>query len=166
MIKNVIEEKLEVLKGEPWVAIGRAGDMLWIGFGDDIEYTNPVGRVRTVSAYALHLQCPWRIVEEKSIIIASYDIYQPASQMLGKKDFDWDVHGNNLFDEKADEIHRRLKTEIITVNSVLADQYGGIKLDFDNGLVLEVFINSCEQKENWRMLDNKLGPHFVVFERH
>ena len=74
-------EYINLLIGEPLSEIGRAANMLWMGFGKDVKTTNLKGQERTVSEYALHVQCAWRMIYKKEIIIGNNDFYQLTERM-------------------------------------------------------------------------------------
>ena len=135
--------------------IGRASNLVWLIFSDDREPNRE---------YALHIQCPWRICDEKQyILLASDDIYQPNSSMERSEDFDWDSFGNSLFDEK---IHLLFpEEERIFVKQISFSRRNDFKIVFSNNLILEAFIDtSLKDSECWRFFErgNK-DKHLVVF---
>src|ERR1700753_129595 len=71
-----LESCLQVLLGLPLSIVRNAADMKVFHFGTIRPH--PSGR-GTVGAYALHLQCPWRIVAEKTIVTGTSDRFvEPA----------------------------------------------------------------------------------------
>lgn len=91
----------EELVGKSVCKIGRATAMCWIHFGRPVEI-ELLGRKRILGEFALDLDCPWRIRNSSGgIDLGSADMFVPASRHVLDVDFNWDVQGNNLFDEKA-----------------------------------------------------------------
>ena len=74
-----IDNYLKLLLNQPLLAIGRASNMLWVGFGKEIECTNFRGQKVKKSSIALHVQSSWRIIDtkRKEIIVAQSDFYFP-----------------------------------------------------------------------------------------
>lgn len=91
--------------------------------------------------------------------------YSPSSEWDGYiEDFDWDIQGNNRFDE-------RIKTFLsdkgrLKVKKIESDEVGGLKVFLPDGYKLEVFPDSSEddeQSEHWRFFNRKdNSPHFVA----
>lgn len=48
----------------------------------------------------LHIQCPWRIIKGKKLLIGSRDIYETLPDINYDE---WDVFGNSLFDKYLEE---------------------------------------------------------------
>ncbi|WP_405288857.1 hypothetical protein [Methanobrevibacter sp.] len=139
-----IEKYLRMLKKQRVAAIGRAADMLWIIFED----TNAACSARTIS---LHVQSSWRITntEKKSIIVASLDMYFPKSSEEYTDDFEWDIQGNNLFDEKSANWLENAGD--IFIDEVQMDLWGDLRLSFSNGDQMEVFVDVSDETECWRI---------------
>lgn len=144
---------------------GRASNLFWLGFGELISVTRK-GETKTVAEYALNIQCSWRISKGEKILVASRDFYSPFSGWEEDNgDFDWDVQGNNRFDERIKPFLESVQGNII-VESIESDDVGGLKVFLSEGFVLEVFPDSSEDDEYsefWRFFNRKDGsPHFVV----
>ena len=149
------------LKNKGSTSIGRASDMVWIGFGNTIKIRDFRGIEVKKEEYALHIQCPWRIIKDNKIILANYDIYVPKNCNC-VENFDWDVKGKNLFDEKI----IKLKEKII--NSVVRDvtyyEYGDVNIFMENDYQINVFVNGSNKEEYWRFIDNTENKHIICFE--
>ncbi|MBE6870646.1 MAG: hypothetical protein E7491_01695 [Ruminococcaceae bacterium] len=155
--------------GKPLTWIGRAIDMGTIGFGEKHETIDYKGQKVMKAEYALHLQTPWRIVDEKTseIIVASYDMYVPRSDSEYteySEEFDWDIQGNNLYDE----ICEKLRKEEVYVEKVFLSKQNDIKIWFSNQTVLETFTNHSDNKgETWRFFkicdEDERIPHMVAY---
>lgn len=163
-MKKEIESQLSVLLGIPLESAGRAANLMWFCFGREISIRDRNGNERAVNEYALHVQCSWRLTRKTKIFVASNDIYVPSSQWEGSEDdFDWDVQGMNLCDERMQEFNARRQL-LILVESIEADCFGGVRIHFTEEYVLELFPSASFEVENWRFFTNidEECPHFVV----
>ena len=144
----------EDLIGKNVYGIGRAAAMCWIHFGRPIEIELR-GRKRILGEFALDLDCPWRIRNSRGDIeLGSADMFAPASSHESDEDFDWDVQGNNLFDEKAKQLfHQRTQ---ITVIAAALSRNCDLTITFSNGLILESFVNASSRQECWRLFRPKI----------
>ncbi len=126
------------------IKIYRFLDMLCIQFSNGID------------KYALHIQSSWKIVDtnRKIIIAAHIDVFSEISQPDEKKE--------TIFDKKMYEqrpIIENLKVIACNMNSV-----GDLKIDFSNGYVLEIFIDTSQEEECWRILKMESDEkHYVVY---
>ena len=163
-MKEVIISELSKLVGLKLQDLGRASNLFWLGFGDIIQIIRR-GRSQESAEYALHIQCSWRITLNNKIVVASRDFYSTGSEWDGDiEDFDWDIQGNNRFDERIKTFLKdkgRLKVEQIE-----SDEVGGLKICLCGGYKLEAFPDSSEdddQSEHWRFFNRKdNSPHFIV----
>ncbi len=166
------EEKTELceicrLIGQRVNYIGRAANMLDLHFGEDVVRTTRLG-IKTVGTYALHVQCPWRIINlaKKGMYFGSLDFYSPSSQVKAEanfsyKDFDWDVQGKNLFDEKAAKWFAGL--EGVTVTATKMNMFGDARIDLSNGDRIEIFVTATDEGECWRLfLSGKSTTELIV----
>ena len=151
----------EDLIGKNVYRIGRAAAMCWIHFGRPMKIELR-GQKRILGEFALDLDCPWRIRNRSGgVELGSADMFTPASRHDLDEDFDWDIQGNNLFDEKAKLLFSE-STQIIVTSVKLSGNYD-LTITFSNGLTLECFINASTQEECWRLF--KPGLHnedFIV----
>lgn len=112
----------ENLIGKNVRKIGRAAAMCWIHFGRPVEIESR-GRKRIVGEFALDLDCPWRIRNSSGgIELGSADMFVPASGHALDEDFDWDIQGNNLFDEKAKLLFPE-GSQIVVTSAGLGSKY-------------------------------------------
>lgn len=72
------------------------------------------------------------------------------SQIEWNESFDWDVQGNNLFDEKVKKIFSSVD---INVDYVSVSVNNDLKVGFSNSLILETFINVSSEIECWRFFE-------------
>jgi hypothetical protein len=143
---------------------GRASNLFWMGFGDIVEIIRR-GRTEETAEYALHIQCSWRITLGNKIVVASRDFYSPNSQLVEKnEDFEWDVQGNNRFDELIQTFIKD-NSELIVLQ-IDSDEIGGLNVLLSGGYKLEVFPDSSEDdeySEHWRLFNRKEeSAHFIV----
>ncbi len=139
----------EELAGKSVCKIGRAAAMCWIHFGWPMEI-ELLGRKHILGEFALDLDCPWRIRNSSGgIELGSADMFVPTSRHVLDEDFNWDVQGNNLFDEKAKLLFP--EGSQITVTAVGLSGNCDLTITFSNGLCLESFVNASSQEECWRL---------------
>ena len=162
--KDDIEEALKELIGQQLTNIGRAGNLLWLSFGEKILVIDRNGCEKFKEKYALHVQCSWRLTTENKISVASKDIYIPRTG-LDEDDFDWDEFGANRFDEKIEELKEQIVSSA-TVSKITADEFGGLKIYFESGIRLEVFPDDSLEDEFWRfIIFGSESKHYVVFDK-
>lgn len=149
-MKDDILEELKKIISFKLINAGRASNMVWLVFEKgSIEYS-------------IHIQCAWRFINNNEIKIGMSDIYEPNSTIAEKdiKDFEWDVQGANLFDEKVNDLLK----ENLVVKKVEVDNFAGFKIHFDNGYILETFSDTSINDEEWRMFESNMknAAHFVI----
>lgn len=164
-MREAILTELSKILGLKLQYAGRASNLFWLGFGEMITVTKRE-KTNTVAEYALNIQCSWRICKGKRIVVASRDFYSPFSGWdEANGDFDWDIQGNNRFDERIKFFLESVQGNFF-VESIDSDAVGGLKVFLSEGFVLEVFPDSTEDDEYsefWRFFNRKNGsPHFVV----
>jgi hypothetical protein len=141
-------------------------------FGDTSTRTN--GGV--VGQYALHVQCPWRLANDHSVITGSGDLYEPSEENAGPEE-PLKQGKSGSFQEKVlrelfkgyDENTKQIVnlTTLLSVEEVHADLDGGFWLSLSGGYRLSVFPSGGEV-EAWRLFrPRKDGyetneKHFVV----
>lgn len=154
-MENFVIDYFEAILKKKICYIGRAVDMLSIEFKIASEEEN--GKETVI---ALHVQSAWRMVNKKEILFASSDMYEPNSQNSWTENFMWDKKGANLFDERSD---RWFKKSDYIVEKYEIDELGDLALHFSNGDKLEVFVDSSDTSECWRIFDlNSEKRHFVM----
>jgi hypothetical protein len=163
-VKRESSDALAVPVGEPFWYIGRAVDLVWLGFGPLGRKRKPLGGSDVLGRFALHLQCPWRISGPRGIVVGGHDIYSPAStaRLRGWK---WEK-GPTLFDERVEAHLAKSLRPLAFVRRVGTDRCGGFRLSMSNALVLEVFPDGSEATEYsewWRVFrPGTKAPHFVM----
>ena len=100
-----VQKALQVLIGKPLWSSGRAADLEWFQFGQRKTVKGVRGDTKEVGEYAIHVQCAWRMRHSDQVVVASRDLYYPATETDGPvQDFDWDVQGANRRDRLIAEL--------------------------------------------------------------
>jgi hypothetical protein len=127
-MKKEIEQTLKVLVGMPLWGSHRAADLQVFKFGKQIPSISRATNRRPVEAvvigeYALHAQCPWRIVQGVAISVASGDLYYAAGDDPYKdhEEFDWDEQPSRR-DERISTLFTAWADNPPIVESVEAEQ--------------------------------------------
>lgn len=149
---ELIRKRMQVLIGTQWIIAGRASEMAWFGFvTDNFDF-------------ALHVQSSFRICVNDKIIIANLDMYEPTIELQNKPDFDWDaynweINGNNCYDIWIQEFRKNNRNGV--VKNVSISNLGDLKIEVDNGMVIEVF-NNTSLSECWRFFERNSDDHLVI----
>ena len=163
IVRGKIEKKLSVLQKQPLIDIGRASNLLWLSFGEKVVTIDRKGNEILRCKYALNVQCSWRLIKDYRIIVASKDIYIPKTG-LNEDIFDWEKYGENRFDEKVSEFKTTMLTSNIFVSKISADEIGGLIVELDLGIKLELFPDDSLEDEFWRFIVfGDKSEHLVVF---
>ena len=145
-----------------------AGNMKVFHFGN----IRPHPHGGTMGDFALHVQCPWRIVTVGKMITGSYDYYEPADSQVDRGDWQesrpspslQDRHIAELFGCAPETRRDENVTELLVVERVEADDFGGLEIHLSGGYRLQIFPNSTSQdasSEEWRLFE-PYGTHFIV----
>jgi hypothetical protein len=140
--------------------------MLTLQVGEPRSDVSPLGRPREVGAYALHIQCPWRLTEGTRIVAGSGDLSKPADPSVDRETWNWDDVGATWWDDRMREFFRSPSHQI-KVQTVMADAFGGFRLICSGAVTFEVFPNESaaphDVSEYWRLLQpSRSAGHFVV----
>lgn len=165
--KTQIARLLERLIGLPLAIARDAGNMKNFQFG--AVRPHPSGR-GAVGQYALHIQCPWRLVGSEGIVTGSTDYYEPAEE-------DQEV---DLKDVQAGNRQRKHLTGLLggydsntrslvnnsdrfVVEGVLVDDCNGLDLTLSGGFHLQIF--PCGSiGEDWRFFAPGTDDDHVVVD--
>jgi len=153
---------LEPLIGKPFMELGRAADMMWIGFGDEVFAPTRRNPERRSARFRLHVSCPLRLDGATGVLIASSDIYRSAQNPDSREEFDWDKRGANLFDASVSAYWLSHRPGSSVVQSVSADAVGGLELGLSSGHAIKIFPSRSGAGEHWRYFEITGGEHFVV----
>ena len=161
-MKAKIERALAPLIGMRIWGGARALDIVTIQFGPKVRSKSPLGKWRVLGTYALHLQCPWRVIFEDQVIFGDGDKFYPRSDHPDESSFDWRRPPTSRLDEKM-KIHLSKKTsKKPKVDKISVGNAGAFTLILNNTYRLEVFPHDSRE-ECWRLFKPDMGsPHFVV----
>ena len=141
-------QSLNIIIDSKLINIGRCSNMVWLWFQ------------KNSSIFVLHLQCPWRIVDDEQICIASGDIYSPSSIFTGDfENFIWDLQGANLFDEYT---QTSFVEEEWCVNTIVVTAIGDINIHFSSGKDLQIYIDNSTDEEQWRFFEKGVDNKHLV----
>ncbi|WP_175976717.1 hypothetical protein [Burkholderia sp. BCC1047] len=147
-VHEQITRHLAVLEGLDVGGINRAADMLTIQFGPMRQTTTRKGTVKWVGAWALHIQCDWKIHRENDIV-ATRD----------------DLSGS---DDEADRTIEHLDALLIRhgpmmVERARGDESGHAWITLSSGLSLTITPTGIAHEEDWRLFAPGVdAPHFVI----
>jgi len=167
-VKTALEAHMRVLIGLPLSIARNAADMKGFHFGSIRPHYSRTGRVGTVGQYALHIQCPWRIVGGDAIVTGSSDRFQGPREDIDYNDED--ARGGSLQSVRLEELLKGFDastssfvnaTENLVVQAVQADNYGGLDIALTGGLKLQIF-PAGSNGEDWRFIDVEGGD--IVIE--
>ena len=131
--------------------IGRSCNLIWFHFLVDDEF------------FFINVQSTLRFTKNGNILCANLDMYEPKAELLNNpsfsyKTFNWDVQGENYFDEWV-RTEGQLLINVI-VRQVLVSAFGDLIIIFDNDIKLEIYNNSLS--ECWRFFEQDSNDHIVV----
>jgi hypothetical protein len=163
-LQDQIIEALSVLIGLPlWEAV-RAMNMEMFSFGERRKRLNRKGEEIEIGEYALHVQCPWRIIGLNRIVVGYEDRNYPEDE-----DSDWQAFnpdGPTRCEARVAAWLREYSGSPLIVERVEADAVGGFKLFLHHGFILEAFPADSlqgEYSEHWRLLQpSEKKKHFVI----
>ncbi|MGZ4814185.1 MAG: hypothetical protein ACXVZV_02160 [Terriglobales bacterium] len=125
------------------------------------------GQDSEVGDYALHVQCPWRIVRGDEIVVGSADLYAPDPvKDAADSYFDWQK--GNLQDAKIAKLFADDNRQFAVVATALRAA-GKLDILFDDELRLEVFPDSsvgAVDTEHWRFFAPSVGSDLHTVKSH
>ena len=167
-IKEQIETTLLILVGHKFNYIGRAANMLDVGFGNDVEYISSINsEKRRVSCFALHVHSSWRLLKDGDICIGQNDFFNHMSGFRTcEENNDVLYIEKEVFSETSEELNKILKEKGIEVTRIEATELGDLKIYMEDDYCLELFVDAAGNNESWRFFSNMENDsvHFVVFE--
>ena len=161
MLQHQITEALSALIGLPLWGATRAANMSMFAFGERRSRLNRKGAEVEVGDYALHIQCPWRIVGPDDIVVGSED-----RMCLEDESSDWETFkGPSRCEARIGVWLTEYAAAPLRVERVEGDWVGGFKLLLERGFVLEAFPADSVRgvySEYWRLFRPGEKSHFVV----
>ncbi len=161
MVKIVTDTTLHAQLGklvglQAWGG-GLAADMLTIQFGEERTVTRKKGP-RTVGQMALHIQSPWRIAKNGSVVVGQQDYF--AADGEDEIHAVWDAVHQLLPDASSEPLG------VPTMRTVTIDPPAGILMRLDKDLTIQVFPcagMTARDTEAWRLFEpDQDNRHFVV----
>lgn len=150
-------------------AARNAGSMKVFHFG----HLRPHPKGGTMGSYALHIQCPWRLTTPQKSVPGSSDYWYPADPDLEDKGWKPDAIEPSLQEKRILAVLLGYDpdtkscvniTDLLVVESVKADAFGGVELRMSGGYCLQIFpVTTDEDRdaEDWRFFELH-GVHFVL----
>ena len=139
---------LNSILGKPLRYIKRCSDMIDIGFGDMIKELNSKGKTQIKPEFAIHIQCPFRVIIEGSIVVGSEDIYIPQNTSEGSLDLD--ALRSTRFDVIVESLNSYMGNEC--VNNVILGSLGDITIELTK-LTIQALVVGSSENEDWRFLE-------------
>lgn len=152
------------------IAIRRAGYVVSLDFDEitrDINTRNITKKPKdkqVCAKYTLDIQCPFRFCLSDKVVLGFYELARHFDSSLD------DSIGNTHFDMAvSNNIVLPLQVQKVSSNA-----FNDIRIDFANGLRLDIFINASKKIEHYRLIEAKStiirkfeandSRHFVIYE--
>lgn len=148
------KDLVQRLVGQPCVDVYRFGDIGVVDFGGTV--THPLGasgEVSTGSEFAVHAQCPFRLVQHEKVFLGSDDLV-PARTGVPPQGEDERLQ----FDTGAEVLREFLGRMAPRVQSVERAPEGDLRIVLEHGIRVDVLPTSSKRKESWRFLI-RFGEH-------
>jgi hypothetical protein len=162
LLDRLIADVLEPVIGEPFMDLGRAADLIWLGFGEKVGAPTRRDPERRTARHRLHVMCPFRLDSNDAILVAASDIYRPVGAADSIENFDWDKPGANLFDASVANFWSDHQPGFAVLDRVGSDTMGGLHLELSSGHTIRIFPNRSGTSEHWRYFAIDAEDHFVV----
>ena len=159
--RTELEDLLREVEGSVLLGSHRAADLESFQIGDRLQRIDRRGLALESSAYALHVQSPWRIVTDREIVVGYQDLSLPRSGLL-ESDFD----PNDLGSTRREELLNRLFSNDadLRIESTTATDLGDLRMRLTGGYSLEVFPDTADNDDDpeyWRLLKRE-SWHVIV----
>jgi len=162
-LQDRINRALSPLIGLPFWGAARSLNMETFTFGQRVTRLNMKGEAVEVGEYALHIQCPWRIVGPNGLIVGSEDRKYPEDENADWTEFD--SEGPSRCEARVKEWLEEYLEAPLKVERVEADRIGGFKVSLQRDFLLEAFPSHSlrgEYSEHWRFFQPSKEGHFVI----
>jgi hypothetical protein len=161
-VDSDIQRSLSALVALPLWALGRAADLAWFEFGGRRTVLSHLGREKLVGDYALHIQCPWRMMRGDKIITGRGDIFSTPEESEEPTPADFDWQRGNRFDRIVAALFDH-ESRQFTVRGLQAGEVGNFVVEMEDGYKLEVFPYDSETGEHWRFFKPYSDEPHIVF---
>ena len=152
---------LRPLIGLAFIGSRRAVDMEMFWFGGFVERVSRRGAGVITGEYRLHVQCAWRIISRRRIVVGYSDMADPpdGSSSAG---FDPNSSPTNRRDVLLAEFIAKRSSDPRVIVAVEGSPSGDARFTFDDGSSLEVLPDSTgPEDEYWRLILPD-GAHIVM----
>lgn len=146
---------LESLVGVPLSGLGRVLSMGVFNYGNQVSRADgSTEQIESGSEFALHVQCPFRLIRGGVIVLGSVDMHTYATP---------DAEGDrqSIYDLKAALIDRGVQQSPAFVVAAFVNEPGDLRVEMTDDLALEVFPADSVGRESWRLL-RRFGEHVVL----
>lgn len=156
-----LSEILNELDGLILHPVGSVADMLWVHFGAPKLVPDHYGELREVGEWALHLQCPWRFIQNHRVILASSDFYYAETG----EPLDTNSGSQSVFQKNAERLNLWIESNKVRVSSVTYSEAGAFDLIFTDDLKLTVMPSQSENitNESWLLFKPYVDEPHIVF---
>ena len=150
-LKKHVGGALEILVGLPLIDVTRSLDLEMFQFGERHVKRTPQGEDLVVGDWAIHIQCPWRIIGGDDLVVGSQDRHYPQDE-----EGEWNTQCADVFTRCEAHVYHWLNgfSDAPLVREVEADPYGGFRVHLEGDYALEVFPAHSlrgEFSEQWRL---------------
>ncbi len=97
--------------------------------------------------------------KQKEILLASSDFYVPNSTITDETNFEWDIKGNNLLDEK---LKIWFNGSPLYVKECKISVWGNLLIRFSNNHFLEIFVDTSDYVKCWILSDFQKKEEWIV----
>jgi hypothetical protein len=157
-----IAQALKVLVGLRLWDSGRSVDLQWFQFGGPRTVQDRKGALKKVGAYALHIQCAWRIVNATGVVVGSRDRFYPrGNPQQEESGFDWSQPGVSRCDERMTQFLQQQSSHLL-VEAIQPNLVGSFSLTLSGGYTLEVFPDDSLESEVWRLFKPYTDIDYLV----
>jgi hypothetical protein len=153
LTQNSLSE-LARLTGAALIALGRAASLQHFTFKES-----------TGRELHLHTEAPWRLTDSSGIVGGRTDYWRPAASDTSEEALEAGAIGATLRDTRNEALRERIAIENPVVASAAADRFGGLVMEFTDGLRLEIFPDASpaahDRWEYWRLFERG-ESHYVM----
>ncbi|MCC8396236.1 hypothetical protein LJ656_26970 [Paraburkholderia sp. MMS20-SJTR3] len=147
--KRETANRVSALIGLNVSAVSHAADMLTLQFGPQKESTTRRGTILEGGAWALHIQCSWRLERAGETVATESDLSVP------------DDAAQHRATERIEDL--LIKHGRTTVESVQVDDSGGLCLSLSKTFRIVITPSGMEGDEDWRFFaPDSDARHFVI----
>lgn len=158
---NEAISRLNDLVGKKIRYIGRCLEIVWIGFGDTVIRKSLRGEEDFVAERSLHIQCPFRLIDENEIILGYDDLFTSNNKENPRVDLN--IYNSTIFDTKCDYINSSDYIDKKVVDVKLSP-FGDLSIRLENFEIQTFAADSNGEDEVWRLFKTGIDEeHLVVY---